>query len=131
MNDVTLIGRLGADGELKDTNNGHVLKLRLATSRKYKNASGELQEATQWHSVVMFGKRAESVAPYMIKGKQISVKGEIRYSNYEQEGQRVWRTDIVASDVEFLGGGGGSGGGGGGGSKIEQPSPDETDDIPF
>jgi single-strand DNA-binding protein len=117
LNRVLLFGNLGADPELKMTNGGQaVLKLRLATSESYLDRNKVRQDRTEWHSVVVWGKRAEALGKFLTKGARIFVEGGLRTSNYEdKDGKKVYRTEIVASNIILGGRGGGGGGGGGGG----------------
>lgn len=118
LNRATLFGNLGADPELQMTSGGTaVLKLRLATSETYLDKNKQRQERTEWHSVVVWGKRAEGLGKILSKGDRILVEGAIRTSSYDdKDGNKRYKTEIVASNVVLGGGGnrGGSGGGGGG-----------------
>ena len=106
MNRVILIGNLGADAELKYTNSGQpVASMRLATSEKWQGKDGQQQERTDWHSLTLWGKRAEALAKYLTKGSRIAIQGRIQYREYEdRNGNKRWSTDIVVDDVEPLGG---------------------------
>ena len=117
LNRVLLFGNLGADPELKMTNGGQaVLKLRLATSESYLDRNKVRQDRTEWHSVVVWGKRAEALGKFLTKGSRIFVEGGLRTSSYEdKDGKKVYRTEIVASNIILGGRGGGGGAGGGGG----------------
>ena len=128
LNKVILIGNLGQDPELKYTNGGQrpFLKLRLATTERYMNRAGERQERTEWHSVVVWGKRAEALNKILGKGRSICVEGRIEYNQWEDKnGSKRTSTSINAMNVLLLGGrpeaggrsGGGGGGGGGGGPR--------------
>jgi len=99
MNRVILIGHIGQDAEIRTTQYGNtVANFSLATSKKMK---GETE--TQWHRISLWGKLAEVVVPYLKKGKQISIEGEIQYGSYEnKEGQKVYTTTINAYQVELL-----------------------------
>jgi single-strand DNA-binding protein len=122
LNRVMLLGNLGQDPELRMTSGGQaVLKLRLATSETYLDRNKVRQERTEWHSVVVWGKRAEALSKFLTKGSRIFVEGGIRTSSYEdKEGQKRYRTEVVASNIILSGGGGGGGGGRGG------PRPQES-----
>src|SRR5450432_2819980 len=138
LNRVMLLGNLGADPELKMTSGGQaVLKLRLATSETYVDRNKVRQERTEWHSVVVWGKRAEALGKFLTKGSRLFVEGGLRTSNYDdKDGNKRYRTEIVASNIILSGGGrggdynddfggpsgGGRGGGGGGGSGGGAPS---------
>ncbi|HEX6274759.1 MAG TPA: single-stranded DNA-binding protein [Polyangiaceae bacterium] len=122
LNRVMLLGNLGQDPELRMTSGGQaVLKLRLATSETYLDRNKVRQERTEWHSVVVWGKRAEALSKFLTKGSRIFVEGGIRTSSYEdKEGQKRYRTEVVASNI-ILSGGGGGGGGRGGGARSQEP----------
>lgn len=125
LNKVMLLGNLGADPELRMTPSGQaILKLRLATTESYADKAGVRQERTEWHSVTVWGKRGEGLAKVLSKGSRIFVEGGLRTSSYDDKnGEKRYRTDIVASNIILAGGargagaseGGGYGGGGGGG----------------
>src|ERR1044072_6092502 len=95
LNLVLLLGNLGADPELRMTSGGQaVLKLRLATSETYLDRNKVRQERTEWHSVVVWGKRAEALSKFLTKASRIFVEGGIRTSSYEdKEGQKRYRTE--------------------------------------
>lgn len=106
VNRVFLMGNLGSDPELKVTAGGlAILKLRLATSKSYKDKEGVKQNNTEWHSCTMFDKRAEALAPHLKKGDRIFVEGELRTTSYEKDGEKRYRTEIIVGDVKFAGGG--------------------------
>lgn len=111
LNKVILIGNLGADPELRFTQGGQpVLTLRLATTSSYPNKAGERQERTEWHNVVVWGPRGESLSKILSKGRSISVEGRIQYRTWDdREGHKRNSTDIVANNILLLGGGGGGG----------------------
>jgi single-strand DNA-binding protein len=120
LNRVLLLGNLGADPELRMTSGGQaVLKLRLATSETYLDRNKVRQERTEWHNVVVWGKRAEALGKILSKGSRIFVEGGLRTSSYDdREGNKRYKTEIVAQNIILSGGGGGGGGrrseGGGG-----------------
>jgi single-strand DNA-binding protein len=117
LNRVMLLGNLGADPELRMTSGGQaVLKLRLATSETYLDRNRARQERTEWHNVVIWGKRAEALAKIITKGTRIFIEGGLRTSSYDdRDGNKRYRTEIVATNI-LLQGQGGRGGGGGGGA---------------
>jgi len=119
LNRVMLLGNLGADPELRTTSGGQsVLKLRLATSETYLDKNRQRQEKTEWHSVVIWGKRAEALSKILSKGSRLFVEGGLRTSNYEdREGVKRYKTEIVANNVLLQGGRGGGGGRSEGGSE--------------
>ena len=108
LNKAMLLGNLGADPELRMTPNGQaVLKLRLATSEKYMDRNRQRQERTEWHSIVIWGKRAEALSRILAKGSRIFVEGGIRTSSYDdRDGNKRYRTEIVATDIKLQGGNG-------------------------
>jgi single-strand DNA-binding protein len=135
LNRVMLLGNLGADPELRMTNGGQaVLKLRLATSETYLDRNKVRQERTEWHSVVVWGKRAEALAKFLTKGSRLFVEGGLRTSSYDdKDGHKRYKTEIVAQNIILSGGGargGGGGGGGGGGAPRSSEGPGPGDDAP-
>src|SRR3954462_14653775 len=126
VNKVILVGHLGADPDMRYTPSGQgVCELRLATSESWNDKNGQRQERTEWHRIVVWGKRAEVCSKYLAKGRQVFVEGRIQTRTYDdKDGNKRYITEIIANDVQFLsgggrdgagGGGGGAGGGGGGG----------------
>ena len=108
LNRVMLLGNLGADPELRVTPGGQaILKLRLATTETYLDKSNTRQERTEWHSITMWGKRGEALAKFLKKGDRIFIEGGLRTSSYEKNGEKRYRTEIVASNLILSGGGGG------------------------
>lgn len=104
MNRVTLLGHLGADPELKTTAQGAtLLQLRMATTEIFVDKNKELQERTEWHDVVLWGNRAEPLSRLLGKGDLVLVEGGLRTSNWEKEGQKKYRTEIIASNVWLTG----------------------------
>ena len=129
LNRVMLLGNLGADPELRMTSGGQaVLKLRLATSETYLDKNRQRQERTEWHNVVIWGKRAEALAKILTKGTRIFVEGGLRTSSYEdRDGNKRYRTEVVSTNILLQGSGGGGGGrAGGGGFKDAGPPDDDT-----
>jgi len=132
LNRVMLLGNLGADPELKMTNGGQaVLKLRLATSETYLDRNKVRQERTEWHSVVVWGKRAEALGKFLTKGSRLFIEGGLRTTSYDdKEGNKRYRTEIVANNIILSGGGAGGGrGGGGGGGGGARSGGDYGDDF--
>jgi single-strand DNA-binding protein len=104
MNKVILLGNLGADPELRYTNGGvPVLHFRLATTETWVDKNNETHERTDWHTVVLFGKRGEGLAKHLFKGSNVLVEGGLRTSSYEKEGQKRYKTEVHARDVFFTG----------------------------
>ena len=119
VNKVILVGNLGQDPELRTTGGGQAVgSLRSATTEKFKDREGTLQERTEWHSVVVWGRDAENVHKYCKKGRQLYIEGRLQTRKWQdKEGKDRYTTEVVADVVRFLGGGQGGGGeeGGGGG----------------
>ena len=118
VNKVILVGNLGADPEIRYLPSGDAIaNIRLATTDRYKDkASGEFKEATEWHRVAFFGRLAEIVGEYLKKGSSVYIEGRLRTRKWQgQDGQDRYSTEIVADQMQMLGGRGGSGGGGMGG----------------
>jgi single-strand DNA-binding protein len=117
LNKVMLLGNLGQDPELKLTQGGQaLLKLRIATTETYQDKSGQRQERTEWHSVTLWGKRAEALAKFLTKGTTVFVEGSLRTDSYEKNGEKRYQTVVNASNIILTGRrGGGEGGGEGGG----------------
>lgn len=109
VNKVILVGNLGKDPQTRSTPNGQeVATLTVATSEKFKDKSGELQERTEWHTVVVWGRQAESCGKYLTKGRQVYVEGRLATRKWtDKEGAERYSTEVVAETVKFLGGGGG------------------------
>ena len=131
LNRVILLGNLGADPEMRMTNGGTaVLKLRLATSESYLDKDKRRQERTEWHRVVVWGRRAEGLGKVLSKGDRLLVEGSLKTSSYEdRDGNKKYTTEIVAANVVFSGG-----------SRSEPSSaplssesstPEDMEDIPF
>jgi single-strand DNA-binding protein len=119
INKVILVGNLGNDPEVKYTAGGMAITTAsLATTSVRKDKEGNTQERTEWHRVKFFGKLGEIAGEYLRKGSQCYVEGSIRYDKYtDKEGQDRYITEIIADEMQMLGGrgeGGGAGGGGGG-----------------
>jgi single-strand DNA-binding protein len=127
VNKVILVGNLGADPEVRYLPSGDaVANIRLATTDRYKDkTSGEMKEATEWHRVSFFGRLAEIVNEYLKKGSSVYIEGRIRTRKWQaQDGTDRYSTEIVAEQMQMLGGRGGSMGGGGdeGGYSRGEPS---------
>ncbi|HEY8397494.1 MAG TPA: single-stranded DNA-binding protein [Flavihumibacter sp.] len=103
-NRVFLIGRLGADPEVKETSTGKkVAHLKLATNESYQNSQGEKVTETQWHSLVAWGKLADKAEAEMVKGTEISVEGKIIYRSYvDREGVKKYVTEISVSGMSVV-----------------------------
>jgi single-strand DNA-binding protein len=130
VNKVILIGNLGRDPETRYTTGGDaVTNLRLATTETWKDKSGEKQEKTEWHTVVLFGRQAEIAGEYLKKGRSVYIEGRLQTRKYtDKEGVEKYSTEVVGDRMQLLGsrdgGGGGDaefagGEGGGGGARRE------------
>ena len=152
INKVILIGHLGADPETRAMPSGSsVANLRIATTESWRDKqSGEQQERTEWHRVALFGRLAEIAGEYLRKGSQVYTEGSLRTRKWQdKQGNERYSTEIVANDMQMLGGRGGSAAGspagGGSGTGSREPAPeyasggpsgegagtDFDDDIPF
>jgi len=147
VNKVILVGNLGQDPEVKYMpSGGAVCSVSLATTDSWKDkSSGERQERTEWHRVVFFNRLAEITGEYLRKGSQVYVEGRLQTRKWQdKEGQDRYMTEIVANDMQMLGGRGGGGSGfddssssagassGSPPAKRQEPKTDDfDDDIPF
>ena len=114
INKVILVGNLGADPETRAMPSGTtVANLRIATSESWRDKqSGEQQERTEWHRVVLFGRLGEIAAEYLKKGSQVYIEGSLRTRKWQdKQGQERYSTEIVGNDMQMLGGRGQGGGG--------------------
>ncbi len=133
VNKVILIGNLGADPEMRYTADGTaVCNFRIATTEKFKDRSGNMQERTEWFKIVAWRKLAETCGQYLSKGKQVYVEGKIRNETWDKDGTKQYSYKIEADTIRFLGGPGA-------GNRVQEPEagfgPPEggaqEDDIPF
>jgi single-strand DNA-binding protein len=154
VNKVILLGNLGRDPETRySPDNAAITNVSIATTRRYKDSSGQQQEETEWHRVVFFGRLAEIAGEYLRKGRPVYVEGRLRTRKWQdKEGNDKYTTEIVAENMQLLGGrdgaptpaaddhdaaparssgGGGARAGGAGASKPAQSIADMDDDIPF
>jgi single-strand DNA-binding protein len=153
INKVILIGNLGQDPESRTTPGGTtVTNIRIATSESWRDKqSGEMKEQTEWHTVVMWNRLGEIAAEYLKKGSQVYIEGRLRTRKWQDKtGNDRYSTEIVANEMQMMGGRGGGGGGGGasqetrdsrdpaaesfsGGSAAASPGGggSAADDIPF
>lgn len=146
VNKVILIGNLGRDPETRYSPDGAAItNVSIATTRRYKDSSGQQQEETEWHRVVFFGRLAEIAGEYLRKGRPVYVEGRLRTRKWtDKEGVEKYTTEIVAENMQMLGSREGMGGGGG---DVEESAParpaakpaakpaqniaEMDDDIPF
>lgn len=107
LNKVILIGNLGRDPEIKYSQNGMAIcHIAIATSEQWTDKNtGERQDKTEWHRLVVFGKQAEICEKYLKTGSQIYVEGRLQTRSWEKDGQTHYTTEIVVSNFQFLGGG--------------------------
>lgn len=139
VNKVMLMGRLGADPELRTISSGQaVANFNLATSENWVDRDGQKQEKTEWHRVVVWGKLAELCRQYLSKGRQVFVEGKLQTRSWEdQQGQKRYTTEIVASNIQFIGGANdrpAANNYNSGGPAMDfspEPSFDSSEDIPF
>ena len=138
LNKVFLIGNLGRDAEQRHTSSGTaVSNFSLATTDMWTDKSGQRQERTEWHRVVVWDRQAESLQPYLTKGKQICVEGRLQTREWnDRDGNKRNTTEIRADRITLLGGRGGSDGSPGrrdaATGEGESAPPELTeDDIPF
>jgi len=123
LNRVMLLGNLGADPELRFTQSGQaVLNMRIATTESYLDSNKVRQERTDWHNVVLWGKRGEALAKFLTKGSTVFIEGGLRTSSYDdKEGKKRYKTEVHATNL-ILAGGRGRGGGGGSPDMGDEPS---------
>jgi single-strand DNA-binding protein len=112
VNKVILVGNLGKDPELKYTPGGQaVATFSLATSERFNDKSGQRQDRTEWHNIVVWGKQAETANQYLKKGRTVYIEGRITTRSWDdKDGVKKYRTEIVAQSFQFIGGNGGGGG---------------------
>ncbi len=144
INKVMIFGNITRDPELRAMPSGmNVCNFSVATNRVFRDRDGKKQEQTDFHNIVVFGRQADTVAQYLKKGSSVYVEGRLQTRSWEKEGQKQYRTEVVADRVQF----GPKGSGGSGGSRreegeqpeeapagpgIEYPKDDiNPDDIPF
>ena len=149
INRVVVVGRLTRDAELKYTANGQaVCKFAVAVNRRRKNGD-QWEEEASYFDVVLWGRQGEALNQYLSKGKAVGIDGELRQDRWQQDGQNRSKVEIVANNIQLLGGNPGAGSHGGGGQSGNQgfpqnnrgenaPAQDDhlnddhfTDDIPF
>jgi single-strand DNA-binding protein len=156
VNKAIIVGNLGADPEIRSTSGGaRVANISVATSRRWNDRSGQQQEKTEWHKIVLWEKLADIAEKYLKKGDSVYLEGEIEYRSYDdKDGITRYVTEIRARELVMLGGREGPPSGGGGGgfqSRARQPAaagsqskekeptyedfssdfPEEDDDLPF
>jgi single-strand DNA-binding protein len=127
VNKVILVGNLGNDPEVRYAQSGSAITtISVATSESWKDKEGNQQERTEWHRVKAFGRLAEIMGEYLKKGRQVYIEGSLRTEKYtDKNGVEKYSTDIIADEMQMLGGmgeGGGGGGQRGGGERSERPA---------
>ena len=123
VNKVILVGNLGNDPETKYTQGGMAITtLSVATTSVRKDKDGQQIEKTEWHRVKLFGKLGEIAGEYLKKGRSVYIEGRLEYGSYEKDGIKHYTTDIVADEMQMLGGGEGGQRGGGEGGGYQQRS---------
>jgi len=139
LNQVTIMGNLGRDPEVRETQNGsQMATMSIATSERYKDRNGERQESTEWHRVVVFNEALVTsvIQPYLRKGASVLVQGKLRTRQFEQDGQTRYMTEVVLQrpqDQLVLNGraAGGDSNSGGDSSPGGASAPAGDDEIPF
>ena len=114
INKVILVGNLGADPDTRYMPSGKaVTNIRVATSESWKDKqTGDMQERTEWHSIVLYDKLGEIAAEYLRKGSQVFIEGALRTRKWQdKEGKDRYTTEVIADQMQMLGGRGGGGGG--------------------
>lgn len=103
INQVTISGNLGRDSELRKTQSGMaILSFTVAVNERRKNSQGEWSDYTNWISVSMFGTRAEKLHDYLKKGTKVCVQGKLRYSEWERDGQKKSKVEVIADEIELM-----------------------------
>ncbi len=127
FNQVTLMGNLTRDPELRTTPNGQsVCSFSLALNRSYKGGDGEWQEVTDYVDIVAWGPLGERIAQYLSKGRPALVSGRLQSRSWEQDGQKRSKVEVVAGDVTFLGGPGGGGSPSSDDGSSDEPAPSKS-----
>ncbi|MCB9815170.1 single-stranded DNA-binding protein [Candidatus Nomurabacteria bacterium] len=127
LNKAMIYGNLTRDPELKALPSGmNVCSMSIATNRVYKDRDGKKQESVDYHNVVVFGNQAENSAKYLSKGNGVYIEGRIQTRSWEKDGQKQYRTEIVADRVQF----GPKNGSGGGGAPSNDSGPAEDSKAP-
>jgi single-strand DNA-binding protein len=105
VNKAIIVGRLGADPEVRYTQDGSmVTNFRVATDMVGKNKAGEKEKKTEWHRIATFGKLAEICGQYLVKGSLVYIEGWLRTTSWEKDGNRFYATDIIGQSMKMLGG---------------------------
>lgn len=145
LNKVMLIGNLGKDPEVRFTASGQaVASFSIATSEKFKNRSGDMEERTEWHNIVLWGRLAEIAKEYLAKGRTVFIEGRLQTRKWQdRDGKDRWSTEVVGDRMQLLGGRGDGGAGRQAAPRsgdegfnnspepYDNPSFNPDDDIPF
>lgn len=106
VNKVILVGNVGRNAECRFTPQGTpVASFSVATTENWTDKSGEKKEQTEWHRIVLWGKTAETLSPYLVKGKQVYIEGQLQTKQFEKDGQKHYSTEIKAAQIVLLGSG--------------------------
>jgi len=124
INKVILVGNLGSDPDLRNTPSGTaVCEFSVATNESWKGKDGQTQDRTEWHKIIVWSRLGENCAKFLSKGRQVYVEGRLQTRSWEdKEGNKRYTTEIVARDIQFLGGGGSRSGG-------QDGSPPPSEDL--
>ena len=144
VNKVILVGNLGRDPELRRTQSGSsVASFSLATTERWSDKSGERKDRTEWHNIVAWGKLADLANQYLKKGRSVYIEGRITNRSWDdQDGNKRYKTEIVANQIQFLGSPGDTGSSSAAASEpageafdsadsVSEPEPVVEDDLPF
>ena len=103
MNKCILMGRIGQDPEVINTDNSKIAKFSLATNESYKDKNGNKVEQVEWHAITVFGKQAEIAEKWFKKGNQLLIEGKIKTDSWEKDGEKKYKTNIILQSFEFIG----------------------------
>ncbi|MEZ5358380.1 MAG: single-stranded DNA-binding protein [Candidatus Zixiibacteriota bacterium] len=138
VNKAIIIGNLGSDPELRYTAGGQaVANFSVATTEKWRDKEGQMQESTEWHRIVLWARQAEVAKEYLKKGSSVYIEGKIQTRSYDdKDGNKRYITEIVGQRMQFLGGRGAGGGGSDSGAAPPPQGPPgdfdgEDEDLPF
>ncbi|HMA77756.1 MAG TPA: single-stranded DNA-binding protein [Candidatus Paceibacterota bacterium] len=127
LNKAMVFGNLTRDPEMKALPSGtNVTEFAIATNRRYKDRDGNWQDAVDYHNIVVFGRQAETTAQYLNKGSSAFIEGRLQTRSWEKDGQKQYRTEIIADRVQF----GPKGSGGGGEAPANNSSAKESNEQP-
>ncbi|MCL2760374.1 MAG: single-stranded DNA-binding protein [Desulfuromonadales bacterium] len=140
LNKVLLIGNLGKDPEVRYTTSGQaVASFSIATTERFKNRNGEMEERTEWHNIVLWGRQAEIAKEYLAKGRSVFIEGRLQTRKWQdKDGRDRYTTEIVGDKMQFVGSRGDNSGRPSGSrdsgeptAEYEEPAFNPDDDIPF